>query len=1841
MSALVSSLPRKNAANATISPTDNPPLDEAVTAQSAARTAQPLEIQDSILPEEQLGATGAQQEEGRSEESSRVQVSQETEALRQATNNQIALETEADQQAAETPVPAIDLDSIDLNTLRIGGEAKATLSRFGIYTAQDLSCFRREELTELRHVSYVTLDVMEEGITRSIGRHFWIQGKRRSTKGRALTTEEMRELDIPIDKLDVDAATKAMLRIGSFHTCKQLACVSKDALLDCPGIDLEKAFELEAALGKLLKKRIFTGCYVGEVPWIVEGEEPFLWRLDHRGARSDASVVSIAQNAGLEPTIDEATIQEPEATDEVSAPILVPKQTAAELVMSQEPVPANSEPLATVQEPSVTAQIEETSPVQQTAVEVLSDQPQQPSTSSSSTEDTSFSWDNGLFDWDEGYEWEEESEWDDPLKWDDSTQTDEESEETNTLVEQTDGAEYPSDSIMAWLSSTSDIYARVIECLLKGMTEKQTASICGVPLSGIESLTSYGLARRPAVSEDCFAPVFKKYRFDQTSFAKAFNQPDSTYRYLELAYRRGSLSPTLMSANEVAKCLTLGISPKVAVSDGGRTIGALREQDYARLADAVLRIADNDTEYSASFFFKALTQLRKELGLHDMKAFYNAVKFALSDRNDVTFTNGRILRFGRCNRETQMLKLLSELGTVTPDQLVQEYSSRYGVGKQTVSRMLGRLKQYQKGQYLDIEYGPKSRTQNHSTVARGKSAKRYAEIPELSSTTRGKIKTAILDLADRNTEYSTDFFFARLQSLLQDVGVDNAKTFYLLVKDLFSADSGVAFPIVGRIIRFGSCDRNKQIEELLKSHYPIAVDDFVKSYSEAYGVEEASVYGWLSCINKYRHDGVFDLDYTGTDTVAPPKRQTTSKQEPSHTNKTVNTGSAENEELELALRIVDSAQWNKEYSTDYFYSTFASQARRAGAHDIHEFYALVKSALSEYKGIGFPSGPRLICFGLCDRTEQMVSLLNELSPVNVDEFVTEYTKRYGVSARAVREWLPLVSQYRRGNMLDMSAEIPTQSKSQKQSNEQRLANAVLDLAQWGTEFSTDHFYENYPALVQVAGAHDADEFYELVKGCLTSRRDITFPAGPRLIRFGTCSRTRQIINLLNELTPVSVEDFTREFKERYGIDEQTVLTWTSCINRYRHDGIFDISYKPERIKKAASQNAPEQDVETTTTSSVVDANTEIDQTIRTASQPKPAQTAARPATSQRNKQKQLKTVLAWSLYLEGKTRTVVQQILFGNPLPKVARNVSLSTTETRRLLLDALASAPDVKEDQFGLQFKTSRSMQEFCSKTKQPEMTYLYLSWKFQALEEASRGSSRSAASQNAQIDETALKRKVARAEARSSGFSTQHNNTPRAADTKPRGSVSMPVSVTQDEPKRRPSPERIRSRLASEVDRIALWGKEYSVSHFYQTLGNLMERYAIGSETELYDILKQLYRKDPDVDFVDGGLIRFGRCERAKQIRELYASMYNANFQAVALAYQSKYGVKPEVFAEWCDIYNIAIPGKYTSRANAEEHASATTKARRATQDVSAASPRFVSAHQQNETPKRRQKRPTSDAAQYEAFLRSELNADCCDRKLIVERFRANFPAGPKDPFTPRMLQRLGFVPKGKKLLFRRDVEYEAYFDTLIRTHELFSRGDKGFENAVFNDPHFRQVLRRRMRDFTVVEYEKDSFISSTRLCKQMEVSLEDIKGYAQDVAAQLGPSVPFTIFSLTHTYNVRTPLDKLSSEGGVSNFLFETLLDIDPHVQCCSLSGKRGFLVSEGAFSTANFIECLIEMNGPMEIDDLIDLFRSSYGIDFPELPLHHTIKVSSLYYDDLTESVFGSRAEWEEMVNRELA
>lgn len=433
--------------------------------------------------------------------------------------------------------------------------------------------------------------------------------------------------------------------------------------------------------------------------------------------------------------------------------------------------------------------------------------------------------------------------------------------------------------------------------------------------------------------------------------------------------------------------------------------------------------------------------------------------------------------------------------------------------------------------------------------------------------------------------------------------------------------------------------------------------------------------------------------------------------------------------------------------------------------------------------------------------------------------------------------------------------------------------------------------------------------------------------------------------------------------------------------------------------------------------------------------------------------------------------------------------------------------------------------------------------------------------------------------------------------------------TSVTQEGPARPDKnnvSQALKRRLAAGVDRLAKIRREYSVAYFTRALApSLIEDLKASCGPNLvgglYVALKEAYRSDPDVEFVDPDIIRFGVVDREKQLRSLYDEDPSLCYREFIEAYRRRYGFDESRIACWLAEYGIDIALEGTEQSIPSE-------------------------------------------SEYLTFLKSELLSECCDRRLVAERFKARFPHGPSDPFDEQTLSLLGYRARGKKLLCKEGLDIERYFDELISSHAHFSRGDEGFEDVIFNDPLFRQVLRCKMRSYEIVEYEKNSFIDTLHLCEQMDVELDDIFSYSEDIAYELrsrqGLPVPFTVWSLRNKYNIHHPLDVLATEGGMSDYFFETLLDIDPKIQCCTLSKKRAFLETDGSFSAGNFIECLIEMNGPMEIDDILDLLKDAYGIEYPLASLRTTMGRTSLYYDDITDSVYNSRSEWEEMVNREL-
>lgn len=112
--------------------------------------------------------------------------------------------------------------------------------------------------------------------------------------------------------------------------------------------------------------------------------------------------------------------------------------------------------------------------------------------------------------------------------------------------------------------------------------------------------------------------------------------------------------------------------------------------------------------------------------------------------------------------------------------------------------------------------------------------------------------------------------------------------------------------------------------------------------------------------------------------------------------------------------------------------------------------------------------------------------------------------------------------------------------------------------------------------------------------------------------------------------------------------------------------------------------------------------------------------------------------------------------------------------------------------------------------------------------------------------------------------------------------------------------------------------------------------------------------------------------------------------------------------------------------------------------------------------------------EAPTLEGFLARELAGRICDEGLVRRRFAFEFPDDPPEALD-RGIEDAGYY-EDRGLLFREGSTPNDHFTRLLAEHPSFAKGDAGFENAVWQHPAFRQVLRQALSDHRLLLYEGD---------------------------------------------------------------------------------------------------------------------------------------------------------------------
>lgn len=418
--------------------------------------------------------------------------------------------------------------------------------------------------------------------------------------------------------------------------------------------------------------------------------------------------------------------------------------------------------------------------------------------------------------------------------------------------------------------------------------------------------------------------------------------------------------------------------------------------------------------------------------------------------------------------------------------------------------------------------------------------------------------------------------------------------------------------------------------------------------------------------------------------------------------------------------------------------------------------------------------------------------------------------------------------------------------------------------------------------------------------------------------------------------------------------------------------------------------------------------------------------------------------------------------------------------------------------------------------------------------------------------------------------------------------------------------------------ADAVRSDGIELCARLVFRTSRNELRHAGITTPVALYDELKQVFwNADEGVTLGDHLSVGFGKVDRRRQVRAFAERHAEEPVNVVAKAYEREYGFSAGIAAIWLGLFAEPTNVSFSEWLGIEaaEHSA----------DVPVAS---AGAPEVRDSDR--------EGSRIEDFLSRELTGDICDAGLVRRRFAFEFPDGPPDVLD-RGIENTGYY-EDRGLLFREGSTPSDHFTRLLAEHPSFAKGDAGFENAVWQHPVFRHVLRQALSDHRALLYEGDSYISFTRLHDVLGARMADIESFAPAVSMDAPEGKPFTVASLRAGGATSHPLYGLD----MPDDFYEGLLDTGGLLRSCTLAGTKVFVAGgEGRISAADLIEWIVAHHEGIERDDLPRLLANDLGITRPAPLLTTTIYNSDVYYDDIGDAYYSSMEAWKKEARNELA
>ncbi|OME46841.1 hypothetical protein BSK59_28775 [Paenibacillus odorifer] len=371
-----------------------------------------------------------------------------------------------------------------------------------------------------------------------------------------------------------------------------------------------------------------------------------------------------------------------------------------------------------------------------------------------------------------------------------------------------------------------------------------------------------------------------------------------------------------------------------------------------------------------------------------------------------------------------------------------------------------------------------------------------------------------------------------------------------------------------------------------------------------------------------------------------------------------------------------------------------------------------------------------------------------------------------------------------------------------------------------------------------------------------------------------------------------------------------------------------------------------------------------------------------------------------------------------------------------------------------------------------------------------------------------------------------------------------------------------------------------EFSTLKFFIDYQEYMRNYDIRDEYELHNLLKKLYKRinNPNIKFKRMPNIEIGTADRDEQMLDILLQFAPVSNVDLAAAYEAVYGVRTEtVLANYLKNFDeYFFDGMYTIDANPllPEHSSR-----------------------------------MSECLENDFYTIHDV------KRLYLREF-ANANSHMINPYT---LKLLGFRVYSTYAIRNNYQSAVDYFRCLLLEKDIVDA--RTFPRELTSTVSYTLELYRLKSIYEIVEYLPSQYINIRRLTSA-GISVKKLHEYCYCIYQLTERGEYFTVKSLRKKGFVH-PLDDL----GFEEWFYSSILTEDnKRFSYRRMGGSKVFFKGTQEVTLISFIEYLIGQEKSIDIYDLIELLKDTYGLTADRSRIISIINNGSMHYDSIMEKIY---------------